>query len=208
MFSFFQFYYNVIKRSPKRFDIAMGHPSGFAVMITPLFFFLIYAILATIFLPVKYLFFMYLFIPAMILNFVFVNKVSNKGYEIQRKEREKRWEAERMQREYEQRLRDEEIERMGEEMIRRHMEEARARAYRKQQYEQQRRQQYQQRQRASTQNNLRNAMKLLGLSEGFTEKDVKRAYRRLSKVHHPDVGGLEANFIKLNKAYEYIMDRI
>ena len=53
-----------------------------------------------------------------------------------------------------------------------------------------------------------NAMKLMGLKEGFTAQDLKKRYRELSKVHHPDLGGLEVNFIKLNKAYNYLLERM
>ena len=56
--------------------------------------------------------------------------------------------------------------------------------------------------------NMQNAMKLLGLEEGFTKDDVRKAYRRLSKTHHPDMGGLEENFKKLKKAHDYIMKRM
>lgn len=56
--------------------------------------------------------------------------------------------------------------------------------------------------------NMQNAIKLLGLKEGFTKDDVRKAYRRLSKIHHPDMGGLEENFKKLKKAHDYIMKRM
>ncbi len=32
--------------------------------------------------------------------------------------------------------------------------------------------------------------------------ELKRAYRKGSLMHHPDVGGTQENFVKLNKAYE------
>ena len=56
--------------------------------------------------------------------------------------------------------------------------------------------------------NMVNAKKLLGLKDNFTQKDVKSAYRKLSKIHHPDIGGTEENFKRLNKAYNYVMERI
>lgn len=46
---------------------------------------------------------------------------------------------------------------------------------------------------------------LLQLSAGATAKDAKDAYRRLSKVHHPDAGGTHDGFIKLQKSYERIV---
>lgn len=56
--------------------------------------------------------------------------------------------------------------------------------------------------------NMVNAIKLMGLRKGFTKKDLKSSYRKLSKVHHPDMGGSEVNFKKLNTAYNYIMKKI
>lgn len=56
--------------------------------------------------------------------------------------------------------------------------------------------------------NIANAMNLLGLSYGFTEEDVKKAYKRLSKIHHPDVGGLPENFKRLKKAYDYLINNM
>lgn len=46
---------------------------------------------------------------------------------------------------------------------------------------------------------------LLGVGSGATVQDVKRAYRQLSKVHHPDAGGSHDGFIKLQKSYERVM---
>ncbi len=56
--------------------------------------------------------------------------------------------------------------------------------------------------------NMINAMKLLGLQENFTTKDLKTAYRKLARIHHPDVGGTEENFKRLNKAYQYIVNNM
>jgi len=56
--------------------------------------------------------------------------------------------------------------------------------------------------------NMINAMKLLGLQKNFTTKDLKTAYRKLARIHHPDVGGTEENFKRLNKAYQYIINNM
>lgn len=43
--------------------------------------------------------------------------------------------------------------------------------------------------------------KLLGLQSSATAVDVRRAYLRLAKKHHPDVGGTVAFMQRLNEAY-------
>jgi hypothetical protein len=49
------------------------------------------------------------------------------------------------------------------------------------------------------------AFATLGLQPGCSKADVKRAYKRLAKSAHPDVGGDHSSFIKLNEAYESAM---
>ena len=39
-----------------------------------------------------------------------------------------------------------------------------------------------------------------------SKEEVKAAYRRLVKIHHPDRGGIQDNFIKLNNAYEVLKE--
>ena len=46
-----------------------------------------------------------------------------------------------------------------------------------------------------------NALKVLGLREGASARDIKRAYRRLTLIHHPDRGGDADNFNCLQDAY-------
>lgn len=43
---------------------------------------------------------------------------------------------------------------------------------------------------------------VLGVKSDATREAIRNAYRALSKVHHPDVGGDPATFQKLNQAYE------
>lgn len=43
---------------------------------------------------------------------------------------------------------------------------------------------------------------VLGLSAGYSQRELKKAYRRLSLVHHPDKGGDAAAFRAINEAYE------
>lgn len=51
---------------------------------------------------------------------------------------------------------------------------------------------------------------ILGVKRGATEKEVKAAYRRLARKHHPDVNpgdkAAEARFKQINEAYEVLSD--
>lgn len=46
--------------------------------------------------------------------------------------------------------------------------------------------------------------KVLGLSPGASEEEVKKAYRKLASKHHPDKGGDTAKFQEIQAAYEAI----
>lgn len=47
---------------------------------------------------------------------------------------------------------------------------------------------------------------LLGLSPGATAAEIKARYRTLSKRHHPDVGGNQAEMSRINHAYAILSD--
>ena len=49
------------------------------------------------------------------------------------------------------------------------------------------------------------ALRLLGLESGATKPMIKRAYRRLAKDHHPDLGGDAQAFHRLEAAYRLLM---
>src|SRR5436853_6381680 len=50
----------------------------------------------------------------------------------------------------------------------------------------------------------------LGVAKTATEKEIKQAYRKLARKHHPDVNpgdkGAEARFKEINEAYEVLGD--
>src|SRR4030095_5372957 len=50
----------------------------------------------------------------------------------------------------------------------------------------------------------------LGVSKTASEKDIKQAYRKLARKHHPDVNpgdkSAESKFKEINEAYEVIGD--
>lgn len=46
--------------------------------------------------------------------------------------------------------------------------------------------------------------RLLGLTRAATEDEVRRAYRELARVHHPDAGGDAERFKEISEAYAYL----
>ena len=51
---------------------------------------------------------------------------------------------------------------------------------------------------------------ILGVSRSASEKELRRAYRRLARKHHPDVNPgdkqTEVRFKQINRAYEVLSD--
>ncbi len=53
---------------------------------------------------------------------------------------------------------------------------------------------------------MENYYNVLGVSENATQEEIKKAFRQKSKEHHPDRGGNEEEFKKINEAYSAIGD--
>ena len=53
---------------------------------------------------------------------------------------------------------------------------------------------------------MRDLYEILGVQRDASEDDIKRAYRKLAREHHPDAGGDENEFKELTTAYEVLMN--
>ena len=49
------------------------------------------------------------------------------------------------------------------------------------------------------------SMELLDLFPPITMEDIKRAYRKMAKLYHPDKGGCSDKFIAVNDAYNELL---
>jgi molecular chaperone DnaJ len=54
--------------------------------------------------------------------------------------------------------------------------------------------------------NEENFYTILGVESNATQEDIKKAFREKSKLHHPDKGGSEDTFKKINEAYSTLSD--
>lgn len=46
---------------------------------------------------------------------------------------------------------------------------------------------------------------VLQINRNCTKEDIRKAFLKLARVHHPDKGGDEKEFKKINEAYQYLM---
>lgn len=103
-------------------------------------------------------------------------------------------------------------------------EQARAQQQREQEQEQARQHQQKERERrerhgrasAAAPDRTLQALAILGLDPGASRRDIRRAYRRMAQLHHPDRFFAESEqatarasqrFQRIKKAYDYLMQR-
>ena len=53
---------------------------------------------------------------------------------------------------------------------------------------------------------MNNPYDVLGVNTNSTDEEIKSAYRRLAKKHHPDAGGDQKRFAEISSAYDSIKD--
>ena len=53
---------------------------------------------------------------------------------------------------------------------------------------------------------MKDYYQILGVDKGISQEDLKKTYRKLSKVHHPDRGGDENRFKEISEAYDILGD--
>ena len=221
------FYYYLITNNFKKYDMAVSPKELTVILCTPVAFFLAHMIFLISMISVlnpSAVLTLFLFIPFFFINLAITLTTQSKGHSLRFEEEQRRRKERRMQRERE----EEEARKRRQEKWKREWEENR----KEQEQQRQRRQKEYEEWRKNfkrehdnfwrmreegyyfenfhnrVDQNRKNAMHLLDLKEPFTKQDVKSAYRKLVKVHHPDAGGLQANFVKLNKAYNYLMERM
>ena len=53
---------------------------------------------------------------------------------------------------------------------------------------------------------MKDYYQILGVDKGISQEDLKKTYRKLSKIHHPDRGGDENRFKDISEAYDTLGD--
>ena len=47
---------------------------------------------------------------------------------------------------------------------------------------------------------------ILGISPNATKIEIKKAYKKMALIYHPDVGGDEKQFLRIRTAYEQLTE--
>ena len=53
---------------------------------------------------------------------------------------------------------------------------------------------------------MSNPYRILGLNKDASKEEIKEAYKKLAKLHHPDKGGNEEMFKLIKSAYELLIN--
>lgn len=53
----------------------------------------------------------------------------------------------------------------------------------------------------------KNYYDILGVKKNASDSDIKKAFHKLARKHHPDAGGSEEKFKEINEAYEILSDK-
>jgi hypothetical protein len=200
LFAFFKFYFYTITGNKKRTQLVTSM-AMFPILVTPVVLFIIHMMTSFVVLfynpsSMVLTYTMPIWIPVILFNMIYANLVRDKFWKDEREKLDREAQARR-----EQLAKEREAERMynaWREHMRKQMDEEKKRK--------ERRENIHSNAHKVNQNRV-NALKLMGLNDNSSEKDIKLAYKRLAKVHHPDLGGKESNFIKLKKAYDYLMNK-
>ena len=214
LFGFFKFYYYIITDKGKKYRYAYDNP--LSILMTPIALFVLHMILSFIIDSTVFTLLMMAYAPLVagnLLAFIYHNNTYQE-IEIAKERAERR---KKQQEEHHRMWKEayENIERRRAERARRE-QQYREDFYKKYRQRQQSEYQYsgyeRTYQRAKPNNNnsssLAGSLKVLGLNANATKQDVKRAYRSLSKKHHPDAGGKQENFVKINKAYKNAISQL
>lgn len=202
--SIFRFYYYVIRNNKKKYDIATNQKESVMIMFSPVILILMYPFVAGAFISTDLaMVTTFLLIPLFILNFSYLNHTSDEKYRIEKEkidaEHKKKMEEVRIAKEKKERREEAEHRGRKEKEFNEYFERI-SREYAKKLHEEITR-----KAQPKVDRNKMNAIKLMGLSSNPTIEEVKKSYRKLSKIHHPDTGGSQENFIRLTKAYDYLM---
>lgn len=49
--------------------------------------------------------------------------------------------------------------------------------------------------------------RILGVPKDYTLEEIKKSYKRLCKLYHPDRGGDGKMFVEINNAYTYLKNK-
>lgn len=193
--SFFEFYYYVLKRSPKRYNISLSNSTlnYLSILMTP---FVLWILSMIVFLFVGHGWATFLFTglgAILVLNFIFTRNVLSEAYEIQRKLNEERREMER-----EEILRKLEEERKREEKLRKERERLREK---ERENEKRRAEQH----KNVGDNQIAQLFAVLDIKPTHDIEVIKKAFRKKVKDNHPDIkGGNDKTFMRVKDAYDMI----